>query len=111
MIWDPVEYGLVKQVRNWPHSSFHVYVRRSIVSLDWAGGQVRLCWVGNETRSMRLAGSPHPTGLFRHTIATSTLESGDTSGEDDTKTDSRSPRKPPINKRNEIYHQMVYTTA
>ena len=35
--WNPVRHGLVKRVRDWPHSSFHAYVRRSVIPLDWAG--------------------------------------------------------------------------
>jgi putative transposase len=29
--------GLVKRVRDWPHSSFHREVAAGIVPLDWAG--------------------------------------------------------------------------
>ena len=36
--WNPVKHGLVKRVKDWPHSSFHAYVRRGIVPLDWADG-------------------------------------------------------------------------
>jgi len=35
--WNPVKHGLVSRVRDWSHSSFHAYVRRGIVPLDWAG--------------------------------------------------------------------------
>jgi putative transposase len=35
---NPVKHGLVSLVRNWPHSSFHRFVRDGIYSLDWAGG-------------------------------------------------------------------------
>ncbi len=34
--WNPVKHGWVKRVRDWPHSSFHAYVRRGLYSLDWA---------------------------------------------------------------------------
>jgi putative transposase len=35
--YNPVKHGLVKRVCDWPHSSFHLYVRRGILTLDWAG--------------------------------------------------------------------------
>jgi len=35
--WNPVKHGWVDQVRDWPHSSFHAWVRRGIVPMDWAG--------------------------------------------------------------------------
>jgi putative transposase len=35
---NPVKHGWVKQVADWPHSSFHRYVRAGILPLDWAGG-------------------------------------------------------------------------
>ena len=36
--WNPVKHGWVKQVRDWPHSSFFKHVDRGIYPLDWAGG-------------------------------------------------------------------------
>ena len=35
--WNPVKHGLVAHVRDWPHSSFHRFVRLGIYSHDWAG--------------------------------------------------------------------------
>jgi putative transposase len=35
--FNPVKHGLVSQVRDWPHSSFHAYVRRGVLPRDWAG--------------------------------------------------------------------------
>jgi putative transposase len=35
--YNPVKHGLVARVRDWPHSSFHLYVRRGVLPLDWAG--------------------------------------------------------------------------
>ena len=32
---NPVKHGLVKHVKDWPFSSFHGYVDRSVYSLDW----------------------------------------------------------------------------
>ncbi len=34
---NPVKHGLVKQVKDWPYSSFHRDVQRGIFSTDWAG--------------------------------------------------------------------------
>jgi len=38
--FNPVKHGLVTRVRDWPHSSFHQYVQRGALPLDW-GGDVR----------------------------------------------------------------------
>jgi putative transposase len=35
--FNPVKHRLVKHVRDWPHSSFHLYVRRGTLPEDWAG--------------------------------------------------------------------------
>jgi putative transposase len=35
--FNPVKHGLVKQVRDWSHSSFHRYVEQGILSADWGG--------------------------------------------------------------------------
>jgi putative transposase len=35
--FNPVKHGLVARVRDWPHSSFHRYVRLGIMPEDWAG--------------------------------------------------------------------------
>jgi putative transposase len=32
-----VKHGLVRRVRDWPHSSFHRDVQRGLFPLDWAG--------------------------------------------------------------------------
>ena len=32
-----VKHGLVEQVRDWPYSSFHLFVRRGLCAADWAG--------------------------------------------------------------------------
>jgi putative transposase len=34
--FNPIKHGLVARVRDWRHSSFHRYVRRGILSEDWA---------------------------------------------------------------------------
>jgi len=34
---NPVKHGWVRQVRDWPHSSFHVYVERGWYEADWCG--------------------------------------------------------------------------
>jgi len=35
--FNPMKHGLVSRVRDWPHSSFHLYVRRGLLPDDWAG--------------------------------------------------------------------------
>ena len=35
--YNPVKYGLVKRVIDWPYSSFHRYVRQGLLPADWAG--------------------------------------------------------------------------
>jgi putative transposase len=36
---NPLKHGLVSRVRDWPLSSFHHYVRRGMLPMDWAGGE------------------------------------------------------------------------
>lgn len=35
---NPLKHGLVARVQDWPFSSFHHYVRRGLLPIDWAGG-------------------------------------------------------------------------
>ena len=35
--FNPVRHGLVSRVREWPHSSFHRFVRQGLLSADWGG--------------------------------------------------------------------------
>ena len=35
--FNPVKHKLVRRVRDWPYSSFHVFVRRGLLPADWAG--------------------------------------------------------------------------
>lgn len=35
---NPVKHGLVERVADWPHSTFHRYVREGLVAADWGGG-------------------------------------------------------------------------
>ena len=35
--FNPVKHGLVSRVCDWPHSSFHQYVRAGLLPDDWAG--------------------------------------------------------------------------
>ena len=44
--WNPVKHGWVRRVADWPHSSFHEYVRRGIYTEDWGGGMSEV--VGGE---------------------------------------------------------------
>jgi putative transposase len=35
--FNPVRHGLVSRVRDWPYSSFHLYVRQGLLPEDWGG--------------------------------------------------------------------------
>jgi putative transposase len=35
--FNPVKHGYVSKVADWPHSTFHRYVERGILPLDWGG--------------------------------------------------------------------------
>jgi len=35
--YNPVKHGLAEKVADWPHSTFHRYVRQGIYGMDWAG--------------------------------------------------------------------------
>ncbi|HWL85889.1 MAG TPA: transposase [Polyangiaceae bacterium] len=35
--YNPVKHGLVPCVQDWPHSSFHRYVRQGLLPPDWGG--------------------------------------------------------------------------
>ena len=35
--FNPVKHGLVKYVKDWPHSTFHRLVEQGVYPLDWAG--------------------------------------------------------------------------
>ena len=35
--WNPVKHGHVARVSEWPHSSFHRYVREGVLASDWGG--------------------------------------------------------------------------
>jgi len=35
--FNPVKHGLVSRVTDWPHSSFHRYIRLGVLPRDWAG--------------------------------------------------------------------------
>ena len=35
--FNPVKHGLVSRVSDWPHSSFHEYVRRGVYTPGWGG--------------------------------------------------------------------------
>lgn len=40
--WNPVKHGWARRVADWPHSSFHEYVRRGIYPVDWGGSMADL---------------------------------------------------------------------
>ena len=35
--FNPVKHGLVQQVKDWPYSTFHDYVKKGTYPLDWGG--------------------------------------------------------------------------
>jgi len=35
--WNPMKHGLVGRICDWPHSSFHRYVRRGVYGFEWGG--------------------------------------------------------------------------
>ncbi len=35
--YNPVKHGWVKQVKDWPYSTFHRWVGQGVYSLDWGG--------------------------------------------------------------------------
>lgn len=44
--WNPVKHGWVQQVKAWPHSSFHQFVKQGRCPLDWAGEPAHISDVG-----------------------------------------------------------------
>ena len=38
--WNPVKHGLVKNVSDWPYSSFHRYVKVGLYPPDWSGAEL-----------------------------------------------------------------------
>ena len=40
--WNPVKHGWTRRAADWPHSSFHEYVRRGIYPVDWGGSMAGL---------------------------------------------------------------------
>jgi putative transposase len=36
---NPLKHGLVTQVKDWPYSTFHLYVQRAIYPENWCGGE------------------------------------------------------------------------
>ncbi len=45
--FNPVKHGWVTRVRDWPHSTFHRYVRAGVYPLDWAGDSVDATLMGH----------------------------------------------------------------
>jgi hypothetical protein len=40
-IYNPAKHGYVTRVADWPHSSFHRFVRLGVYPGDWAGSELR----------------------------------------------------------------------
>jgi putative transposase len=47
--YNPVKHGLVSQVNDWPHSSFHRYVKLGVLPKDWGGIDVSTLRFGERT--------------------------------------------------------------
>ena len=43
--FNPVKHGWVPRAKDWPFSSFHRFVTRGILPVDWAGGDQALAHV------------------------------------------------------------------
>jgi len=41
LYFNPVKYGWVNHVNDWPYSSFHRHLESGIYSVDWAGGDCK----------------------------------------------------------------------
>lgn len=35
--WNPVKHGRAQRIADWPHSTFHAYVKRGVYPEDWGG--------------------------------------------------------------------------
>ncbi len=43
--WNPVKHNWVKQVKDWPYSSFHNYVQQGIYPINWAcKTEIKINW-------------------------------------------------------------------
>ena len=64
--YNPVKHGHVARVRDWPHSTFHKYVRSGIYPQQWGDegyrvrGLRRMMRYGRSRASMRFAALMHP---------------------------------------------------
>ena len=38
--YNPVKHGLVRQVKDWPQSSFHRHVERGLLDVNWGSGDI-----------------------------------------------------------------------
>jgi len=57
---NPVKYGWLKCVKDWPHSSFHRYVKRGIYPLNWVH-EVKLLQVSKVSDAIDAVITAHPT--------------------------------------------------
>jgi putative transposase len=55
--FNPVKHALVPCVRDWPHSSFHRYVRQGMLPADWAGDARELQGGYGERRRSHIGGA------------------------------------------------------
>ena len=40
--YNPVKHGYVSRPLDWPHSSFHRYVKRGLLASDWGVGEIAI---------------------------------------------------------------------
>lgn len=59
--YNPVRHGRVERARDWPHSSFHRYVREGVLGVDWGTSlQTFVHAVGERAPAVRDARGPFP---------------------------------------------------
>src|ERR1700687_974531 len=63
--FNPVKHGLVSRVRDWPYSSFHLYVRQGLLAEDWAGDASEGGLDYGERRDDQRSSSPHERSEIR----------------------------------------------
>ena len=53
--FNPVKHGWVQRVVDWPHSSFHRYVRYGLLSANWGSGDLDEMELGEPERYLHRA--------------------------------------------------------
>ncbi len=64
--YNPVRHGWVERARDWPHSSFHRYVREGVLSVDWGTSlQTFTHAAGEHAPVVQATGRSQPHGQSR----------------------------------------------